>query len=49
MSRHAYASRDSPPSHTLLDQKQDPRVTLLIYHEIFGIFDMGYCIPVKAE
>ena len=26
MSRHAYASRDSPPSHTKLDQKLDPRV-----------------------
>ena len=26
VSRHAYASRDSPPSHTLLDQKLDPCV-----------------------
>ena len=26
MSRQVYASRDSPPSHTLLDQKLDPRV-----------------------
>ena len=25
--RHVYASRDSPPSHTLLDQKLDPRVS----------------------
>ena len=25
VTRHAYASRDSPPSHTLLDQKLDPR------------------------
>ena len=28
MSLHAYASRDSPPSHTLLDQNLDPRVIL---------------------
>ena len=26
MSWRAYASRDSPPSHTLLDQNLDPRV-----------------------
>ena len=26
MSMHAYASRDLPPSHTLLDQNLDPRV-----------------------
>ena len=26
MSLHAYAPRDSPPSHTLLDQNLDPRV-----------------------
>ena len=26
LSRHAYAPRDSPPSHTLLDQNLDPRV-----------------------
>ena len=26
LSLHAYASRDSPPSHTLLDQNLDPRV-----------------------
>ena len=29
MSHHAYASRDSPPSHTLLDQNLDPRVVTL--------------------
>ena len=28
VSRHAYAPRDSPPSHTLLDQNLDPRVTV---------------------
>ena len=28
VSLHAYASRNSPPSHTLLDQKLDPRVYL---------------------
>ena len=26
LSWHAYASRDPPPSHTLLDQNLDPRV-----------------------
>ena len=26
VSRHAYASRDSPPSHTRLGQKLDPRL-----------------------
>ena len=26
LSWHAYASRDSPPSHILLDQNLDPRV-----------------------
>ena len=26
VSRHAYAPRDSPPSHTLLDQNLNPRV-----------------------
>ena len=31
MSLHVYASRDSPPSHTLLDQKLDPRVLLNIF------------------
>ena len=29
LSLHAYASRDSPPSHTLLDQNLDPRVLIL--------------------
>ena len=28
--RHAYALRDSSPSHTLPDQKLDPRVVLCI-------------------
>ena len=35
MSRHAYASRDSPPSHTLLDQNLDPRVHGLLYRDSF--------------
>ena len=29
MSWYAYASLDSPPSHTLLDQNLDPRVIML--------------------
>ena len=53
MSRHAYASRDSTPSHTLLDQKLDPRVivfrtklsfTLSTANEgvLFGIITVEY-------
>ena len=36
MSLHAYASRDSPPSHTLLDQNLDPRVSKLVYAGLEG-------------
>ena len=31
VSLHAYASRDSPPSHILLDQKFDSRVVQFHY------------------
>ena len=30
-SRHVFAPRDSPPSHTLLDQNLDPRVVEYVY------------------
>ena len=33
MSLHAYTSRDSPPSHTLLDQNFDPREPTILLHD----------------
>ena len=38
MSRHAYAQRDSPPSHTLLDQNLDPHVDGPKQISVFLIF-----------
>ena len=35
LSLNAYASRDSPPSHTLLDQNLDPRVYQEKYSQDF--------------
>ena len=41
MSLHAYASRDSPPSHTLLDQNLDPRVQLPHFQMFNFTEDLG--------
>ena len=39
LSLHAYASRDSPPSHTLLDQNLDPRVLIYLSRVVYLILN----------